>query len=100
MAEERELDQVRAELDRLHDRTTNNRTDISLHEAVCEERYKHISKSLDQMNKQMDELHNCVASLRELATQGKTSITTLLWIGGAVAGITAYFLMISDFFTK
>ena len=100
MVDTRELDQIRSELDRLHERTTHNRTDISSHEAVCEERYKHISKSLDQMNKQMDELHECVASLRELATQGKTSITTLLWLGGAVAGITAYFLMISDFFTK
>ena len=100
MAEERELDQVRAELDRLHDRTTNNRTDISSHEAVCEERYKHISQSLDDMSRNMTELHAAIANLQQLATQGKTSITTLLWIGGAVAGITAYFLMISDFFTK
>ena len=52
------------------------------------------------MSRNMTELHAAIANLQQLATQGKTSITTLLWIGGAVAGITAYFLMISDFFTK
>ena len=100
MVDTRELDQIRSELDRLHERTTNNRTDISSHEAVCEERYKHISQSLDDMSRNMTELHAAIANLQQLATQGKTSITTLLWIGGAVAGITAYFLMISDLFTK
>jgi prefoldin subunit 5 len=100
MVDTRELDQIRSELDRLHERTTNNRTDISSHEAVCEERYKHISQSLDDMSHNMTELHAAIANLQQLATQGKTSITTLLWIGGAVAGITGYFLMISDLFTK
>ena len=100
MVEERELDQVRSELDKLHERSTRNGTEISAHEAVCEERYKHISKSLDDMNKQMDELHTCVSSLRSLATQGRTSIKTLLWLGGAVAAISGYFLMISDYFIK
>jgi hypothetical protein len=52
------------------------------------------------MNKQMDELHACVSSLRSLATQGRTSIKTLLWLGGAVAAISGYFLMISDYFIK
>jgi hypothetical protein len=55
MVDRRELDQIRSELDRLHERTTNNRTDISSHEAVCEERYKHISQSLDHMSRNMTE---------------------------------------------
>jgi septation ring formation regulator EzrA len=100
MVDIRELDQIRSELNVLHQRSTSNRTEISSHEAVCEERYKHISQSLDNMSRNMTELHAAIANLQELATQGKTSITTLLWIGGAVAGITAYFLMISDLFTK
>jgi uncharacterized protein YceH (UPF0502 family) len=100
MAEIRELDQIRSELDRLHDRTTSNSTEISSHEAVCEERYKHISQSLDDMSTNMSQLHSAIANLQELATQGKTSITTLLWVGGAVAAITGYFFMVSDYFTK
>jgi uncharacterized protein YceH (UPF0502 family) len=100
MAEIRELDQIRSELDRLHDRTTSNSTEISPHEAVCEERYKHISQSLEDMSTNMSQLHSAIANLQELATQGRTSIATLLWVGGAVAAVTGYFLMVSDYFTK
>lgn len=96
----RELDQVRSELDMLHERSSRNKTEISAHEAVCELRYQHISKSLDDMSNAITELAKSVQDLQDLATQGKSSISTLLWVGGAIAGITGYFLLISDFFYK
>ena len=38
----RELDQIQGELDRLHERSQNNRANMTAHEAVCEERYTQI----------------------------------------------------------
>jgi hypothetical protein len=52
------------------------------------------------MSTNMSQLHSAIANLQELATQGRTSIATLLWVGGAVAAVTGYFLMVSDYFTK
>jgi hypothetical protein len=96
----RELDQVRSELNKLHERSSRNKTEISAHEAVCELRYEHISKSLDEMSAAITDLAKSVQDLQDLATQGKSSLSTLLWIGGAIAGITGYFLLVSDLFYK
>lgn len=94
----RELDQIRAELDRLHDRTIFNKTEIASHEAVCEERYQQIVNTLAQMRQDMEIMGQSISALKDLATQGQTSLRTLLWVGGASAAVLGFFLMVYDYF--
>jgi chromosome segregation ATPase len=94
----RELDQIRSELDRLHDRTNANKTEIASHEAVCEERYQQIVLTLGQMREDMEAMSQTVSELKDLATQGQTSLKTLLWVGGASAAVFGFFLMVYDYF--
>jgi hypothetical protein len=98
MESTRELDQIRAELDSLQDKTNSNKLEIASHEAVCEERYQQIVLALKQMKQDMDTMSQTITELRELAIQGETSLKTLLWFGGASAAIIAFFLMIYDYF--
>lgn len=93
----RELDQIRSELDRLHDRTTSNKLDIASHEAVCEERYQQIVLALAQMKEDMTSMSKSISDLKDLATQGQTSLRTLLWFGGAAAAIVGFFIMVYDY---
>lgn len=85
----RELDQIQVELDRLHERSQTNKADISSHEAVCEERYGQIISTLTALSDEMKTMHKKLNDVNDLATQGKTSLRTLLWVGGVVAGIVA-----------
>ena len=85
----RELDQIQTELDRLHERSQTNKADISAHEAVCEERYAQIISTLTALSDEMKTMHGKLNDVNDLATQGKTSLRTLLWVGGVVASIIA-----------
>ena len=85
----RELDQIQTELDRLHERSQTNKADISAHEAVCEERYAQIISTLTALSDEMKTIHGKLNDVNDLATQGKTSLRTLLWVGGVVASIIA-----------
>lgn len=96
----RELDQIRSELDKLHDRTTSTRIDITALQATTEQRFEHIINCLEAMKTDMEALNNSVLNLRTLATEGQTSLKTLLWLGGAVAGLTAFFIMLYDLLPK
>ena len=49
----RELDQVQAELDILHERSQTNKANISSHEAVCEVRHKIIMENMDAIAKNL-----------------------------------------------
>ena len=49
----RELDQVQAELDILHERSQTNKANISSHEAVCEVRHKIIMENMDAIAKEL-----------------------------------------------
>lgn len=83
----RELDQIQVELDRLHERSQSNKANISAHEAVCEERYAQIMSAMLEMKEELGAVHKKLNDVSELATQGKTSLKTLLWLGGVVAGV-------------
>jgi phage host-nuclease inhibitor protein Gam len=96
----RELDQIQTELDRLHERSQGNKATISAHEAVCEERYAQIMNSMTTMHEELHTLHKKVDDVSELATQGRTSLKTLLWIGGVVASIIALLTMIINVFPR
>ena len=96
----RELDQIRVELDRLQDRTTNVRIDVTALESKTEQRFDHILACLETIRKDMETLSTSVQQLETLATEGRTSLKTLLWVGGAVAGVTAFLLMIYGYIPK
>ena len=86
----RELDQIQLELDRLHERSQDNKANISDHEAVCEERYAQIMAAVVDMRDELKTVHSKLNHVSDLASQGKTSLKTLLWVGGVVAGLTAF----------
>lgn len=86
----RELNQIQLELDRLHERSQDNKANISAHEAVCEERYAQILLAISDMRDELKTVHSKLNSVSDLASKGQTSLKTLLWVGGLVAGITAF----------
>jgi hypothetical protein len=100
MEASRELDQIRTELNSLHERSNNNKIAIATLEAVNEQRFDHILACLETVQKRIEEQNVSVSMLQSIATEGKTSLKTLLWIGGFIASISAFFLMIYDIIPK
>jgi predicted amino acid dehydrogenase len=96
----RELDQIQGELDRLHERSQSNKANISAHEAVCEERYNNIILTMNAMNDEMKLIHKKVNEVTELATQGKTSLKTLLWLGASVAALATFISVVINIFPR
>lgn len=96
----RELDQIRSELDRLHDRTTATRMDVTALQATTQQRFEHILQCLEAMRSDMETLNTSVANLQTLATEGRTSLKTLLWLGGAVAAATTIILTLYSYIPK
>jgi hypothetical protein len=86
----RELDKIQGSIETLHERSQTNRANISAHEAVCEERYAQIMNAMVEMKEQMNTMHTKLNEVSQLASQGKTSLKTLLWVGGAAAAIVAF----------
>jgi hypothetical protein len=52
------------------------------------------------MKNDMESLNTSIASLQTLATEGQTSLKTLLWLGGAIAGISAFIIMLYNLLPK
>ena len=101
MAEDtRELDQIQNDIETLHERSQNNKANISAHEAVCEERYAQIMFTMQELKEELKTVHLKLNEVSELANQGKTSLSTLLWVGGVIAGITAFIAMIINMIPK
>ena len=96
----RELDQIQGDIETLHERSQNNRANISAHEAVCEERYTQIVNTMQELKEELNMVHQKLNEVSELASQGKTSLKTLLWLGGIVAGIAAFLATVFNMITK
>ena len=96
----RELDQIQNDIETLHERSQNNRANISAHEAVCEERYTQIVNTMQELKEELNMVHQKLNEVSELASQGKTSLKTLLWLGGIVAGIAAFLATIFNMIPK
>jgi hypothetical protein len=52
------------------------------------------------MKKEMEAQNATISSLQSLATEGKTSLKTLLWVGGFIASLVAFFVMMYDTLPK
>lgn len=98
--ETRELDQIRSELNSLHERSNNNKVAIATLEAVNEQRFDNILACLENMKKELELQNASIANLQSLATEGRTSLKTLLWVGGFIASLVAFFVMIYDTLPK
>lgn len=85
---------IESSIDTLHERTQKLRLDISTHEAVCEERYTQLLKTLEKMDLRLDMMQREVKDLREMAITGKISLKTLLWVGSATGGAVALVLSV------
>lgn len=83
---------IESSIDTLHERTQKLRLDISTHEAVCEERYTQLLKTLEKMDNRLDCMQDEIKNLREMALTGKISLRTLLWVGSATGGAVALVL--------
>ena len=100
MSDSRELDQIQVEIERLHERSQNNKAEIQSHEAVCEERYLHIVKMFERMETQMCKMDKEIEHIGELATTGRASLKTLLWVGGLAVTLISVSTMIFDLFPR
>ena len=96
----RELDQIQGDIETLHERSQNNRANISAHAAVCEERYTQIVNTMQELKEELNMVHQKLNEVSELASQGKTSLKTLLWLGGIVAGIAAFLATVFNMIPK
>ena len=96
----RELDQIQGDIETLHERSQNNRANISAHEAVCEERYTQIVNTMQELKEELNMVHQKLNEVSELASQGKTSLKTLLWLEGIVAGIAAFLATVFNMIPK
>ena len=83
---------IESSIDTLHERTQKLRLDISTHEAVCEERYTQLLKTLEKMDLRLDIMQREVKDLREMAITGRISLKTLLWVGSVTGGAAALVL--------
>ena len=100
MADVRELDQIQVEIERLHERSQNNRAEIQSHEAVCEERYNSVVSMFQRLETRLEKIDTEVDSIKVVATSGQASLKTLLWVGGLTAGIVSLIAMIIPIFPK
>lgn len=100
MNDERELDQIQIEIERLHERSQSNKAEIQSHEAVCEERYQNIVTMFQRLESRLEKIDAEVDSIRHLATTGKASLKTLLWIGGVTVTTISLLIMAINVFPR
>ena len=100
MAETRELDQIQAELEVLHERSQATKLHMASHEATCEERYHNILQMLESSQKQHYHMHKEIQTLNSLATQGQSTIKTLFYVFGFITAVAGFIYMIIQIFPK
>lgn len=82
------------ELDKVKEITYNNKSRLETHEALCTLRYEQILEKLNFCNSQIATLTAKLETISTLAVQGKTSISTTIWLLGAGAGAFTFFIFI------
>lgn len=90
MSTERELDQIQKDIETLHERTQLTKSEFATHEAVCAARYEKIMENFERLQEQIQYTFEEVQDLKNLATQGKSSLKTLVFIGMFVAGLVGF----------
>jgi chromosome segregation ATPase len=89
---ERELNHLQKELDKVIIKIETTSLTVAALQATHKEQYETIVHTLQQVKTDMQELSAAVRSLESLATQGKTSLKTLLWLGGLIAAFITFII--------
>lgn len=90
MSTERELDQIQKDIETLHERTQLTKSEFATHEAVCAARYEKIMENFERLQEQIQYTFEEVQDLKNLATQGKSSLKTLVFIGMFITGLVGF----------
>jgi plasmid replication initiation protein len=96
----RELDQLRVEVDRLHERTNASKVTLSALEASTDEKFAYVAMMLSDLKNELNKLGTSIESLESVAAEGRASIKTLLWVGGVAGSIIAFFAMLYGYVPK
>jgi len=88
---------IEKSIDTLHERTQQTKLEFSTHEAVCQERYEQLIKNMQSMSNCLNEMRKEVNELKTMATSGKISLKTLLWIGGVTGSIIGLGITIANY---
>ena len=80
---------IEQNIDTLHERTQQSKLDFSRHEAVCQERYEQLLKNMQAMSNSISEMHKEINELKTMATSGRVSLKTLIWVGSVTGSIIA-----------
>ena len=97
MVDEISTTHLEKDVNTLHERTQETKAQLNTHEAVCQERYENILSTIDKYDNKIRAIHKEVLELKTLATQGKTSLRTLFFMGTVVAAIIAALAAFSSF---
>ena len=57
-------------------------------------------ENMNAISKELKVIHGKLNDVSELATKGKTSLHTLLWAGGVVAGLVTLFSVLYNMLPK
>ena len=100
MSEDYISNDIRNNLDRLHERSQKTKSDLLTHEAICAERYKFLQETLDRMNKAIETNSQQIAELHKLATESKVSLKTIFFLGSVSVGIAGFVYTILSIFNR
>ena len=89
---------INESIDTLHERTQQSKLEFSRHEAVCQERYEQLIKTMDEMATCMKDMRKEINELRTIATTGRVSLKTLLWVGSVSGAVIGIVLAIGNYF--
>lgn len=87
-------------IDKVQDLAQATHVNFSKHEAVCQERYEQLLQSFERFDKRLDKMQQEVSDLKTLATSGKISLKTLIWVGSVVAGLTTIGISMLNYIGK
>lgn len=94
---QRELNKVQKDLETAFSKIESTNLSVVELQATHREQYNKIVSTLEQLNKDMQTLSAAVKTLESLATQGRTSLKTLLWVGGFIAAFATFIFNITGF---
>ena len=104
-----DLSNIRAEIQQLHERSQNTKMEVKVLGTKLDERHLTIIEKIEKLDSEMQKLASrfdneiasiaaSIAELNTLANQGKTSLKTLWFIGGLIAGSIALLASWMDLF--
>lgn len=96
----RELDQIRSDLTSLREKAQAQSTEFISRQAAYDEKFNQLMNHLEKLHSDLANVQESIRSLEILATRGKSSLETLLWVGGAISAITAFVLTLYNFIPK